>query len=181
MTTSSVVKTQTLLDKRALQEYEEKGITYDTGGADIKAGGVMAGMHRDKCGAATVAGFMKDVEAVNPKIVTIATLTGHSIRAVGPNYTDYDFVKGPSEYEDLLQANNQPSTMTARGHQMPTAFMIGASGMDKHGIDSGKPLPYTHLDIAGSSGPYPGVPTANPLVALIGHFVVPRICPGCNK
>ena len=31
-----------------------KGITYDTGGADIKAGGIMAGMHRDKCGAATV-------------------------------------------------------------------------------------------------------------------------------
>lgn len=36
-----------------------QGITYDTGGADIKAGGVMAGMHRDKCGAATVAGFFK--------------------------------------------------------------------------------------------------------------------------
>ena len=25
-----------------------KGLTYDTGGADIKAGGSMAGMHRDK-------------------------------------------------------------------------------------------------------------------------------------
>ena len=36
-----------------------QGVTYDTGGADIKAGGVMAGMHRDKCGAAAVAGFMK--------------------------------------------------------------------------------------------------------------------------
>lgn len=36
-----------------------QGITYDTGGADIKAGGVMAGMHRDKCGAAAVAGFFK--------------------------------------------------------------------------------------------------------------------------
>jgi len=29
-----------------------KGVTYDTGGADIKAGGIMAGMSRDKCGAA---------------------------------------------------------------------------------------------------------------------------------
>ena len=38
-----------------------KGITYDTGGADIKAGGVMAGMSRDKCGAADVAGFLKVV------------------------------------------------------------------------------------------------------------------------
>lgn len=36
-----------------------KGVTYDTGGADIKAGGVMQGMSRDKCGAAAVAGFMK--------------------------------------------------------------------------------------------------------------------------
>lgn len=36
-----------------------KGVTYDTGGADVKAGGVMAGMSRDKCGAAAVAGFMK--------------------------------------------------------------------------------------------------------------------------
>lgn len=36
-----------------------KGVTYDTGGADIKAGGVMAGMSRDKCGAAAVAGFLK--------------------------------------------------------------------------------------------------------------------------
>ena len=36
-----------------------QGITYDTGGADIKAGGVMAGMSRDKGGASAVAGFMK--------------------------------------------------------------------------------------------------------------------------
>lgn len=36
-----------------------QGITYDTGGADIKAGGVMAGMHRDKCGSAAVAGFFQ--------------------------------------------------------------------------------------------------------------------------
>lgn len=36
-----------------------KGVTYDTGGSDIKAGGIMAGMHRDKCGAAAVAGFFQ--------------------------------------------------------------------------------------------------------------------------
>lgn len=43
-----------------------KGVTYDTGGADIKAGGVMAGMSRDKCGAAAVAGFLKLVEQRRP-------------------------------------------------------------------------------------------------------------------
>lgn len=36
-----------------------KGVTYDTGGADVKAGGVMAGMHRDKGGASAVAGFFE--------------------------------------------------------------------------------------------------------------------------
>ena len=43
-----------------------KGVTYDTGGADIKAGGVMAGMHRDKCGSAAVAGFMQILSKLQP-------------------------------------------------------------------------------------------------------------------
>ena len=44
-----------------------KGINYDTGGADVKAGGHMAGMHRDKCGAAFVAGFFKTLTLLKPK------------------------------------------------------------------------------------------------------------------
>lgn len=44
-----------------------KGVTYDTGGHDVKAGGHMAGMHRDKCGAAAVAGFFKVVDALKPE------------------------------------------------------------------------------------------------------------------
>eukprot|EP00795_Rhopilema_esculentum_P012109 gene12109-2713_t len=317
-----------------------KGITYDTGGADVKAGGHMAGMHRDKCGAATVAGFFKTVDAlkpsgikvvgrlamvrnsvgadsyvadeiitsaagvrvrvgntdaegrmamadplhytamqalgeinphlmtiatltghairavgpeytivldngparekkfaqrlqeegekladpfedlyystrrfalgeINPHLMTIATLTGHAIRAVGPEYTivldngparekkfaqrlqeegekladpfeistirreDYKMIAGPSEYEDVLQCNNEPSSMTSRGHQFPAAFLIRTSGLDKHGVGCEKPLCYSHLDIAGSSGPFPGIPTGRPIVALakiIGLF-----------
>ncbi|XP_064631287.1 putative aminopeptidase W07G4.4 isoform X2 [Lineus longissimus] len=262
------------IDKTLL--FVGKGICYDTGGADIKAGGHMAGMHRDKCGAATVAGifqtlsvlkpkglkavaamcmvrnsvgsqcyvadeiitsrakvrvrvgntdaegrmvmsdllcFMKEqaLKEVNPHIFTIATLTGHAIRAMGPHYSiimdngparrektsqnmqesgdrlgdpfeisnirreDYEFHKGKSEYEDVLQCNNSPSTMTDRGHQSPSAFMIMASGMDKHGIDSKHPIPYSHLDIAGSSGPFPGVPTGCPIPAIINYYVLPRL------
>lgn len=48
-----------------------KGVTYDTGGADIKAGGVMAGMSRDKCGAAAVAGFMQYVAGLQPTDVAV--------------------------------------------------------------------------------------------------------------
>merc|ERR1712227_858287 len=43
-----------------------KGITYDTGGADIKAGGIMAGISRDKCGAASAAGVMATVNLLKP-------------------------------------------------------------------------------------------------------------------
>lgn len=41
-------------------------MTYDTGGADVKVGGAMLGMSRDKCGAAAVAGFMYIVGMLKP-------------------------------------------------------------------------------------------------------------------
>lgn len=250
-----------------------KGITYDTGGADIKAGGVMSGMHRDKCGAAAVAGFFqivaqlkpkhlkvvgvmamvrnsvgadcyvsdelvvsragrrvrvgntdaegrmvmvdllcemkeKAVNEISPQLFTVATLTGHAIRAMGPNYSiimdngpahrsgnaaqwqkagevlgdlfevstirreDYEFHKGKSEYEDILQSNDLPSSATPRGHQTPAAFLIMASGLDKHGVDSEAPLPYSHIDIAGSSGPFPGVPTGAPIITMATNYIL---------
>jgi len=248
-----------------------KGITYDTGGADIKAGGIMAGMSRDKCGAADVAGVLrvvsllkpknikvigamamvrnsvgsnayvadeiitsragvrlrvgntdaegrmamvdvlahakeKALNEVNPHLMTIATLTGHAVMAVGP-YTsvmdngaakkenfavklqatgdlyadmfevntirkeDYEFIKDKSgEFVDVLQCNNAPSTRTPRGHQFPAAFMLKVSGMTNHQLTSEKPLKYSHLDVAGSSGNLPGITTASSVVALSMHF-----------
>lgn len=247
-----------------------KGITYDTGGADIKAGGIMAGMSRDKCGAAAVAGLfqvlatlrpkgikaiggmavarnsvgeecyvadevivsragksvrigntdaegrmvMTDVlcklkelalNEVNPHLFTIATLTGHACLAVGPysivldngpakreNFAssiqasgetvgdmleistlrreDYNFTRSTAQGEDLLQCNNAASSRTPRGHQFPAAFMVEASGLEKHGVDSSKPLKYSHFDIAGGAGDYPLIPTASPILALANYF-----------
>ncbi|MEE4245728.1 MAG: hypothetical protein V2I33_09970, partial [Kangiellaceae bacterium] len=43
-----------------------KAVTYDTGGADLKVGGHMAGMSRDKGGAAAVAGFVKTIAMLKP-------------------------------------------------------------------------------------------------------------------
>lgn len=60
-----------------------KGITYDTGGADIKAGGVMAGMSRDKCGAAAVAGFMQTVSILKPKGIRIVAAMCLARNSVG--------------------------------------------------------------------------------------------------
>jgi len=252
-----------------------KGITYDTGGADLKVNGHMISMHRDKCGSAFVAGFFqllaeykpkglkvigvmsmvrnsigsesyvddeiltsragvrvrigntdaegrlvladplcqmkeKAADEINPELFTIATLTGHVVKAFGPEYTavmengpaksagvakkiqeageisgdpieishirreDYLAHKGESEYEDLLQSHGGPSINHNRGHQTPAAFLIMASGLDKHGNDSDKPIKYTHVDIAGSSGPFPGVPTGAPLVAFAHAYVLNR-------
>ncbi|KAF9415845.1 hypothetical protein BGZ94_010379 [Podila epigama] len=62
-----------------------KGVTYDTGGADIKAGGVMRGMSRDKCGAATVAGFMATVAELQPKHVNVTAILSLVRNSVGSN------------------------------------------------------------------------------------------------
>ncbi|RUO34463.1 M17 family metallopeptidase [Aliidiomarina soli] len=252
-----------------------KAITYDTGGADLKTGGHMAGMSRDKGGAAGVAGFVKAVaelkpnnlkvvaeigaarnsigsdafvsdeiitshagvrvrigntdaegrlvmadclshlreealQAVNPSLYTVATLTGHAALSKGP-YTalvpntqaqsngvisgllqaselwgdpaelspsrreDFDFVQGRTKADDVLSSNNGPSAMTKRGHQFPMAFLTISAGLDKHGKNSQQPLPYIHLDIAGSgvdTGDWQhGKPTSTPVLALAGHFL----------
>ncbi|MDF3123940.1 leucyl aminopeptidase family protein [Rheinheimera sp. 1928-s] len=251
-----------------------KGLVYDTGGADLKIGGGMAGMSRDKGGAAAVAGFLKTVAllkpkglkiiaeigavrnsigadafvpdeiitshagmrvrigntdaegrlvladllshlredaktAVNPTLYSIATLTGHAARAVGP-YTalvengaarrialsadlamigdlwadpseisrsrreDFSFIKGRTSADDLLSCNNAASSVTPRGHQFPMAFLVAAAGLDQHGLNAEHPLPYCHIDIAGSGvdgGDWQhGKPSAAPVAALAAYY-----------
>lgn len=51
-----------------------KGIVYDTGGSDLKVGGNMASMHRDKCGAAAVIGFFKTLGLLKPKKINVCYL-----------------------------------------------------------------------------------------------------------
>ncbi len=248
-----------------------KGVTYDTGGADLKVGGHMVGMSDDKGGAAAIAGlflaaarlgvrgvrlvaelgvvrnsigsdaFVSDeilkshagcrvrigntdaegrlvladllshlrVAAAGvdtPHLLSVATLTGHAARAVGP-YTialdngparaaagadaharpgdlvgdpvevsrlrreDFAFVRPRSTADDVLQCNAKPSSETARGHQFPMAFLCRASGLHQHGSDSAVPLPFTHVDIAGSATVGPagevGRPTGRPVTALL--------------
>lgn len=251
-----------------------KGLVYDTGGADLKVGGFMAGMSRDKGGAASVAGFMKAVadfqpkgvkviaylavvrnsigsdcfvpdeivtcreglkvrigntdaegrlamgdllsemkdlaqSQINPELFTVATLTGHAARAVGPysayvengparaakvsrqladigdlwadgaelsrsRREDYDFIKPRTLADDVISSNNAPSAITARGHQFPMAFLALVGGLDKHGSDAEQPIPYVHMDIAGSGvegGDWQhGKPTAATVASLFARY-----------
>lgn len=254
-----------------------KGIVYDTGGADLKVGGHMAGMSRDKGGAAAVAGFVKSVAEMqpqhlnvvaelgavrnsigaeafvaddiivshsgkrvrigntdaegrlvladllshlrtrqeqhdypNPVFYSVATLTGHAALAKGPysalvpngpakltkvaerlfevgeqfgdmseiswsRREDYDIIRARTSADDVLSSNNGPSATTKRGHQFPMAFLTIAGGLQDHGSDSAKPLPYVHVDIAGSGvegGDWQhGKPTAAPVLCFSATYL----------
>ena len=60
-----------------------KGLTYDTGGADLKVGGHMAGMSRDKGGAAAVAGFVRTLAALKLERVRVVGLLGVVRNSIG--------------------------------------------------------------------------------------------------
>ncbi len=251
-----------------------KGLVYDTGGADLKINGGMAGMSRDKGGAAAVAGFLKTVAELQPEgihviaeigavrnsigsdafvadeiitsragvrvrigntdaegrlvladlmahlreqsqglpnatLFSVATLTGHAARAVGP-YTalvengvaregsvsasianagelwgdpaelsssrreDFAFIRPRSCADDVLSCNNAPSSVTARGHQFPMAFLVVAAGLDQ-ATESAANLAYVHVDIAGSGvdgGDWQhGKPSAAPVTSLAARYL----------
>ncbi|KAI0984970.1 hypothetical protein GJ496_010887 [Pomphorhynchus laevis] len=60
-----------------------KGITYDTGGVDLKVHG-MRFMSFDKCGAAAVAGFMKIVAEVQPSNLRVIGMMAMARNDIGP-------------------------------------------------------------------------------------------------
>ena len=60
-----------------------KGVTYDTGGADLKTGGHMAGMSRDKGGAAAVAGLLLTAAKLKLKGVKLVAELGVVRNSIG--------------------------------------------------------------------------------------------------
>jgi leucyl aminopeptidase len=60
-----------------------KGLTYDTGGADLKVGGFMAGMSRDKGGAAAVAGLVYTAAKLGLKGIKLVAELGVVRNSIG--------------------------------------------------------------------------------------------------
>ncbi|MGZ3417748.1 MAG: aminopeptidase [Polyangiales bacterium] len=60
-----------------------KGVTYDTGGADVKTDGGMAGMSRDKGGAGAVAGLLRSMAALAIPHVRVIGLLGLVRNSIG--------------------------------------------------------------------------------------------------
>lgn len=52
-----------------------------------------------------------------------------------------------------------------------TTFLIVNFKTTQHGVDGTQPLPYSHLDIAASSGPFPGIPSSSPVLALVRYYL----------
>ncbi len=60
-----------------------KGVTYDSGGADVKTNGGMAGMSRDKGGAATVAGLVRALAERKVPGLRVVALLGLVRNSIG--------------------------------------------------------------------------------------------------
>jgi len=62
-----------------------KGLTYDTGGADLKVQGHMAGMSRDKGGAAAVVGLLHVLAKLAPPNLRVVAELGVLRNSIGPD------------------------------------------------------------------------------------------------
>jgi leucyl aminopeptidase len=62
-----------------------KGVTYDTGGADLKAAGRMSGMSRDMAGAAAVLGVLRSVSDLSPPGLRVVAALGVARNSIGPD------------------------------------------------------------------------------------------------
>uniref|UniRef100_A0A0K0FLB9 Putative aminopeptidase (inferred by orthology to a C. elegans protein) n=1 Tax=Strongyloides venezuelensis TaxID=75913 RepID=A0A0K0FLB9_STRVS len=85
-----------------------------------------------------------------------------------------DFTTHDSEFEgaDICQLSTKHSPK--RGHQGAACFLMRGSLIVDHGSTDNQPLKYTHVDLAGPNGNYPKNSYPNPLVTLIGHYIIPR-------
>ena len=96
----------------------------------------------------------------NLGVPTPAGSRGHQLAAAVSNYLP--------KYESLF--SNKTNTMQ---------FLTVASGVDKHGKDSDKPLSYTHFDIAGSAMEKTdykfGKATGSPIISWTAGFILPNL------
>ena len=116
-----------------------------------------------------------------PHIAAAGALLGQPMEVSSLRREDFAFiapgcsntaVSASGEQYDVLQANNLPTSVTARGHQFPMAFLSIASGLQEHSACSSMPLPYCHIDLANSVVDPHGVETGSPILPLFAHFVM---------
>jgi len=88
---------------------------------------------------------------------------------------DYDTICTGHPTFDAVQMGESSAT---RGCQYAACFIMVTSGISKHGIDSDKPFPYVHYDIAPSAVEHSdykfGKPTACCVVSLAAKYLLQK-------
>jgi leucyl aminopeptidase len=80
-----------------------KGVTLDTGGIDLKVGGSMYGMCRDKYGGAVVAGFFDALDKLRPKNIKVVGAICAVRNSIGSNaYTCDEIITSRSGKRILI-------------------------------------------------------------------------------
>lgn len=135
-----------------------------------------------------------------PHLYTVATLTGHAVRAYGEGYTAAldNHAARASEHARALQAAGaalgdmlelstlRREDLAAHRGRAPGEHVHQADSAASSALPRGHQAPaaflllvaalergalrYTHLDVAASAGALPAPPTAAPLLALAAHY-----------
>ncbi|BHF62873.1 metalloexopeptidase activity [Sparganum proliferum] len=157
------------LSENGLSAASDKQLKYTHLDVSGSAGGIMDN------GPAAKVGTAEELQKAGDKVADIGEIS--VVRK-----EDYEFNLNTLETEDLLQSNNADNDGTNRGHQIPMAFMVQASGLSENGLNAekGSQLKYTHLDVSGSAGVIDTVPTASPLTMLTMKYLV-QSEPGRNQ
>jgi leucyl aminopeptidase len=121
-----------------------KGVTYDTGGADLKTGGSMAGMSRDKGGAAAVAGFVHAVARLRPKGLRVIAELGMVRNSIGADafvsdeiVTSHAGVRvriGNTDAEGRLVLADLLSHLRLRALSEPAAWILSVATLTGHAV-----------------------------------------------
>lgn len=145
-----------------------KGVTYDTGGADVKTGGHMAGMSRDKGGAASVAGFLRTVAELAPSGTKVVAELGAVRNSVGPDayVTDEILVShagtrvrvGNTDAEGRLVLADLLSHLRAEAASAPDPRIFSVATLTGHAV-----IAVGQYSIALDNGPAADAETAQTL------------------
>ena len=148
-----------------------KGVTYDTGGADLKTGGHMAGMSRDKGGAAAAAGMVRSIATLAPKGVAVIAELGLVRNSVGPDsFVTDEIIKshagvrvriGNTDAEGRLVMADLLSHLRGDAERVPGAHLFTVATLTGHAVIAMGPY-----SLAMDNKPARAVGTAEAIAAI---------------
>lgn len=169
-----------------------RGLAVRVGNTDAEGRMVMGDLLADMCARAAA--------EREPTLYTVATLTGHAVRAYGLGYTALldnhaaaarghaaAFRAAAERLGDMVEVSTvRREDLAAHRGRAPGDAVHQADNAASSALPRGHQapaaflllvsglheadVPYAHLDVAGSAGDFPHPPTAAPLLGLAAHY-----------